>query len=94
MKKTRTTRSRVLETISSRHGTRDQTCKLLKKIYYSKSQSKQWEKGVKCASKYQDRKRKKPKSESPSGFMMHPHRNRRTTGQGKENPNESNQLLF
>ena len=29
MKKTRTTRSRVLETISSRHSMRDQTCKLL-----------------------------------------------------------------
>ena len=29
MKKTRMTRSRVLETISSRHGTRDQTCELL-----------------------------------------------------------------
>ena len=39
MKKIRTTRSRVLAKISSRHVIRDLPCKFPKQIYYSKLQS-------------------------------------------------------
>ena len=37
MTKITTTRSRILEKISSRHGIRDLSCKFPKQIYYSKS---------------------------------------------------------
>ena len=74
MKTTREKR-RVLVKILSRHSTRDLPCKFPKQIYYSKSQSKWWKKGIKRASTSQDKERQESQSQGISGLWMHPYGN-------------------